>query len=64
MIAYGNFIDDPKMLGTNIIYNFGLMYNSIKNAVVFFLGYPRPGVETTYDVGFELGSVFFYFLLS
>jgi hypothetical protein len=43
---YTAFISNPSILQWNIVYNFGLVYNSIKNTVYFFL-YPEKNKITT-----------------
>ena len=43
---YTAFISNPAILQWNIVYNFGLVYNSIKNTVFFFL-YPDLNKITT-----------------
>jgi len=55
-------VTSPLMVYTNIIYNFGLVYDSVKNMVLYFLGAPRPNHDTPYDVGYNLGSSFYYIL--
>ncbi len=60
--TYGGTIANPFLLYTNVVYNFGLIYDAVKNMVLFFLGFPRPGYTTPGDVGFELGSAVFYLL--
>jgi hypothetical protein len=54
--------NDKYAVYTNIIYNFGLVYDSIKNMMLYFVGAPRPDNNTPYDVGYDLGSVVFYML--
>ena len=55
LLAYGNFVQNPEILLTNFVYNFGLMYASVKEAALFFMGEPRPQYNTPYKVGYQLG---------
>jgi len=60
--TYGGTLANPYTLYTNIVYNFGLIYDAVKNMLLFFLGFPRPGYNTPESVGYELGSAIFYLL--
>lgn len=62
IVSLGGSVTNPLALYTNVIYNFGLVYNAIKNVVLYFLGVPRPGNDTPYAVGYNLGSSIFYLL--
>lgn len=62
VVSLGGSMTNPMVIYTNIIYNFGLAYNAIKNMILYFLGAPRPGDDTPYSVGYNLGSIFFYML--
>jgi hypothetical protein len=62
MASYGNVANNPLMIYTNVIYNFGLVYDAIKNMMLYFLGAPRPSNDSPYSVGYNFGSVFYYLL--
>ena len=62
VLNYGGSVTNPLVIYTNIIYNFGLVYDAIKNMALYFLGVPRPGNDKPYDVGYNLGASIFYLL--
>lgn len=63
IVDYGAFATDSSFLSTNLIYNFGLIYDSLKDAIMFFVDPTLSKAKTTFDIGFELGSVFYYILI-
>ena len=63
-VAAGGSAASIMQFYTNFIYNFGLVYDAIKNIILFFLGSPRPFNDTPFSVGDNLGSVIYYLLFS
>ncbi len=63
-IAYGNFFTDYTLLTTNLLFNFGLMYDSVKDAVMYFTGDERGHASDSFEAGFELGQVVYYLLFN
>lgn len=63
LLGYGDFVTNPSYLLTNLIYNFGLMYNSVKDVIVFFQGSQFSGAKTAHDAGYELGSLLYYIFM-
>ena len=55
ILSYGNVANDPLFLVNNLIYNFGLIYDSLKDTITFFVDRPESKATSTFDVGFELG---------
>jgi len=50
--SFGNFVDNPKILLQNMIYNFGLMYNSMKDVIFYFINPEYSKATSTYQVGY------------
>lgn len=62
-LKYLDFVSKMNLLYLNFVYNFGLLYDTVKNFVYFF-GYPdRNKITTTRDLGIQFGS-FFYNIFS
>ncbi len=62
LTSYMAFLGNPKILQWNIIYNFGLVYNSFKNTY-FFFAYPDLNkIATTQALGLQLGQAIYNLL--
>lgn len=59
---YSAFLSTPVILQWNLVYNFGMVYNSIKNTAYFFLYPDKNKIKTTNALGIEIGSVFYNLL--
>jgi hypothetical protein len=62
-LSYDSFIYDSSIVTNNLVYNFGLIYNNFKNIVLFFDGNPSAAVDDAYEVGYAMGSIFYYLLV-
>jgi hypothetical protein len=62
-LKYATFVSKPSLLYWNLIYNFGLLYNSIKSVIYFFILPTKNKITNTGDLGIQVGS-FFYNLIS
>ena len=54
MFVYQNGYN-PKNYIMNVIYNFGHIFDSIRDSVLFLMEDPRGQVTNVYDCGFSLG---------
>jgi hypothetical protein len=55
-------IGQDDHLTTNLIENFGLSYNSIRNILTYFMGMEESAIKSAYKFGENLGFAFFYIL--
>ena len=62
LTQYSAFMSNPVILQWNLVYNFGMVYNSIKNTAYFFLYPEKNKIKTTNTLGIEIGSVFYNLL--
>ena len=62
-MLYTKFVKTPTILYLNLIYNFGLIYESVKSAIYFFVYPKRNTLTTTYSLGQQVGY-FFYDIFS
>lgn len=62
-LKYTTFVSNPMLLYYNFIYNFGLLYTSIKDVIFFFFVTNKNQITDLYVLGVQVGS-FFYNLLS
>ena len=46
-----------------MLYNFGLMYNSVKEVYAYYNGIPTKS-KTSFDAGYQLGSLFYHLLVA
>ena len=63
-LSFIAFYTKPTILWYNFVYNFGLIYNSIKNLIFYFTQNPKNKIKTPYDAGFQIGAVSYYFFSS
>jgi hypothetical protein len=60
-LMYTTFTSDPSVLLYNIVLNFGLIYDAVKDIITFF-AYPEYcKAEDTYSLGYQIGQ--FVYLL-
>jgi hypothetical protein len=59
IFKYGDFLKTPMILYYNLIYNFGLLYNSVKSMVYFFVFPDRNKITNTNDLGKQFGALFY-----
>jgi hypothetical protein len=59
---YGSFASDPNFLATNLLYNFGYMYASVKDLIVYFSGGDKTQAKTAFEAGFAMGQILYYML--
>ncbi|TNV80389.1 hypothetical protein FGO68_gene1656 [Halteria grandinella] len=63
IFKYLDFLGAPSLLYINLVYNFGLLYDSVKTFVYFFFYPSRNKIATTNELGKQFGS-FFYNIFS
>lgn len=56
---YGAFITDYTLLLRNFLFNFGRMYDAIKDVVTFFINEDRSNARTPADLGAQMGAILF-----
>ena len=59
---YATLITDASSLRTNLIDNFGLAYNSIRDLITYFQRMEESNIKSAQDFGKAFGFVFFYLL--
>jgi len=65
LVGYTGILSDPSFLGPNFLFNFGHMYDSVKDIIVFFNGSDTGGnAKSAFQVGFEIGELLYYVLHS
>ncbi len=62
LLLYGDFVNNPSYITYNLVYNFGLMYNSIKDVILFFSGSPLSHAKNVYAAGFEIGAKVYHWI--
>lgn len=55
--------DTPKPYMMNIVYNFGIIFDSMREAVLFFTEDPRALANNVHDAGYNIGLAL-YFLIT
>ena len=55
MLVYINIYQTPKLLIMNIIYNFGTIFDSFRNGMMYFTGDSRGIIAAPYDAGYSIG---------
>ena len=60
--AYTTFLKDATVIQQNMIYNFGLVYNNLKELILYFEDDPRKKITGAFSCGLTLGAFFYYFL--
>ena len=63
LMKYTKFITKLSILYLNLIYNFGLIYESVKSVIYFFVYPARNTITSTYGLGEQVGY-FFYDIFS
>lgn len=63
LLKYTIIATDPLTVLWNLIYNFGLIYNSIKDIGTFFIYPGRSGAKSPMDLGAQIGT-FIYNILA
>ena len=53
---YGKMSKDPQYIAYNLVFNFGQMYNSIKDVALYFKGDPKAKATSAFNAGLELGK--------
>lgn len=59
-MAYSTFMEKPKIIQENTIYNFGLIYNNIKEVILYFEDDKRTTLKSSFDCGFAIGALAYY----
>jgi hypothetical protein len=62
-LNFGAFLEDPSDFIYNLVLNFGLMYDAIKDIITFFFYPDYTKADDTYELGYQIGQ-FFYLLLN
>jgi hypothetical protein len=55
-------LSDASSLRVNLIDNFGLAYNSIRDLITYFQKMEESNIKSSLDFGKAIGFVFFYLL--
>ncbi|CDW75220.1 UNKNOWN [Stylonychia lemnae] len=63
VMSYTTFLSDKNVLQTNLVYNFGLIYNIFKDLYYYFTDNSKTKIKNAFSAGFSIGS-FFYYLFS
>ena len=53
---------DPKTYIMNTVYNFGHIFDNIRDMVLFFQKNPRGQVNSVHDAGYNLGLAVYYLI--
>jgi len=53
---------DPKNYIMNTVYNFGHIFDNMRDMVFFFQQNPRGQVNSIHDAGYNLGMAVFYLI--
>jgi hypothetical protein len=59
---YSDFTTDPTYLLSNLVYNFGLMYNSVREVTAYVTGKPAKS-KSSFDAGYQVGQLFYFILI-
>lgn len=52
--------DDYKTYVMNLVYNFGHLFDSLRDFIAFLTNDPRGDIKNVYDAGFSLGQFVYY----
>ena len=63
VVQYAQFTNNPSFIMVNLVYNFGLMYDDLKDSLAFFTGNPVVGTTDTFGAGFDLGQIIYFLLI-
>jgi len=55
-------MENPSILKWNLVYNFGMVYNSIKNTANYFFYPEKNKINSNKMLGKEIGSVIYNLL--
>lgn len=58
-LTFITFASDPTVLLYNIVLNIGLIYDAVKNIIAFFVFPDYCKSDTTYELGYDIGQVFY-----
>ncbi len=53
--TFGNWLNDPQIIMWNVVYNVGLVYDSVKDIITFFIGDERGNADSWFLAGFNIG---------
>jgi len=53
---------DMKAYLFNIVYNFGMIFDSLRDVVLFFEEDPRGQTNNIHDAGYNVGLALYYFI--
>jgi len=59
---YLTIFSDPMTVVLNMGFNFGLIFNAVKEVVTFFIYPKRCNSDTAFEFGVQIGSFFFNIL--
>ena len=54
--------ESPKTYLMNFVYNFGHIFDAIRELVLFFMLDPRGQVNSVHDAGYSLGQSVYYLI--
>jgi hypothetical protein len=57
---YTEFVADPEILLFNLMYNFGKIYDGVKNVVLYFQAKEYTRVKDGFAFGNEVGQLLYY----
>lgn len=54
---------NPKTYIMNTVYNFGHIFDGVRDTYLFFVESPRGNPKAVYQMGYNLGQAVFYFIM-
>lgn len=63
LISYGAVFTNGSFIASNLLFNFGLMYTSFKDGLLWFLDNPDTNSANSYDAGQDIGQVLYYIMI-
>jgi len=61
-LKYTTLVSNPMTVVANMGWNFGILFNSVKEIVTFFIYPERCTSPTPLDLGVQIGQIFFNIL--